>query len=107
MINLKASNNKLFFRAAEIVAVCNKLGSGPIGETLGQTPLLKAIYDTDEPTSDHRNAPVSAHIAAAGEGPLMVVPRAILIARGHTAAEARAAVEAGGSVRAILQDGAA
>ncbi|EDQ86366.1 uncharacterized protein MONBRDRAFT_28326 [Monosiga brevicollis MX1] len=76
MINVTVSNNKLFYRAAEIVA-----NLAHCSEESGQVALLKAIYQTDEVDEAITSLPLSEHIKKAT--PMkFIVPTASLMASG-------------------------
>jgi hypothetical protein len=99
MIDLRISNNKLFFRAIRI-----------IGELMGvddkdaADALLRSIYGTDDLEPSIRNAPVSAHIIE-GTGQDRIVPVALLIATGRFNVErARERVEREHIIRNIIRN---
>ena len=88
MINLTVSNNKLFHRSAEIVAMI----TGAVTAEQAGDCLLRAIHGIDAIDADTRAMPLSAHIEKATPLP-NIVPTAALLATGHfTVATARAAL---------------
>lgn len=76
MVDLKISNNKLYYRAISIISDLMGVESEKATDA-----LLASIYSTDKITSLHRDAPVQHHIERATTVS-KVVPRALLIATG-------------------------
>lgn len=101
MVNLTVANAKLFHRSVAIVA---RLSGA--GEEAARRALMRSIYADDGERWDGA-AELSRHIVRATAGE-RVVPVAILLARGAaaTAADARRAIEAGGSVEGVVGGGA-
>lgn len=94
MIDLRISNNKLYFRAIGIIS--DLMGAD---EEPARLALLKSIYQTDELTPAQLEAPVSHHIEASKDVPRLV-PMALLLATGKFSwAEADAALTADPIVR--------
>ncbi len=99
MIDLNISNNKLFYRTIYILQTF----MGIDYETARQS-VLRSIYQTDSPTEDILNMPVSKHIYNAN-GQEKVVPKALLIATGKfTYKEAEKELKKDPIVRNIVQD---
>jgi N-acetylmuramic acid 6-phosphate (MurNAc-6-P) etherase len=105
MVNMRLSNNKLFFRAIGIVEALTG-----VDKERALDSVLAAIY-ADASTPDEaaritelRELPVSAHVAAAAQVQ-RVVPVAILLALGayRAATDARQALVREPVVRALLQ----
>jgi N-acetylmuramic acid 6-phosphate (MurNAc-6-P) etherase len=80
MINLRVSNNKLFYRAVGII--CNIV---KVDEALATKCLLRAIYGTDD-IAQYENEPISKHISKALQTD-RVVPTAMLLASGASVTE--------------------
>jgi N-acetylmuramic acid 6-phosphate (MurNAc-6-P) etherase len=106
MIDLQVSNNKLFHRAAGIVAIFSE---APL--SAATQALLRALYSLDSTPlpADITDAPLSAHIAqaaAAQRAGIRVVPTAVVLATcPHlTAAEAAALLAATPMVGQLLAD---
>eukprot|EP00730_Choanoeca_flexa_P000104 TRINITY_DN10045_c0_g1_i2.p1 TRINITY_DN10045_c0_g1~~TRINITY_DN10045_c0_g1_i2.p1 ORF type:complete len:595 (+),score=84.81 TRINITY_DN10045_c0_g1_i2:158-1786(+) len=96
MINVTVSNNKLFYRAAEIVGDLAQCSADK-----GQEALLKAICRTDELTSEIKDADLSQHIKRATTMSF-IVPEASLIAAGMSQQEAHAMLKQQISLRDLL-----
>lgn len=77
MIDLRISNNKLFFRTLGIVSTL--MG---VSEDVARESILKAIYETDAPTDQMRTAPISEYVNSATPRE-KVVPIALLLATGE------------------------
>lgn len=104
MVDLRISNNKLFFRTLGIIQ--DLMG---VDETRAKNALLRSIYGID-PAPDGSlpeeifQRPVSAYIDASSTV-TKVVPRALLLATGrYTVAEATQALERNPIVRSILEE---
>jgi hypothetical protein len=83
MVDVRLSNNKLFFRAIKIVSEITQQT-----EAQATTHVLSAIYNTTK-VEDKLLLPPSEHIAAAFKTE-KVVPTALLLARGkHSLEEIR------------------
>ncbi|EGD79396.1 hypothetical protein PTSG_12927 [Salpingoeca rosetta] len=96
MINLTVSNNKLFHRSAEIVAKLAECSTEHAKEC-----LLKAVYETDELSPEIQHRPLSSHIEVAT--PLQfIVPKATLLARSATIAEAKQLLSQGQPLRSLI-----
>jgi N-acetylmuramic acid 6-phosphate (MurNAc-6-P) etherase len=76
MIDLRISNNKLYYRAISIIGDL----TGADEET-ARMALLRSVYRTDVVEKEKSNAPVSDHIEASKDVPKLV-PTALLIATG-------------------------
>lgn len=76
MIDLKISNNKLYFRTIAIISSIMK-----VDEETALRCTLKAIYETDRVTPALLKKKVSDHISAS-TGKHKVVPKAMLLATG-------------------------
>ncbi len=76
MIDLKISNNKLYFRTLQIISSIMK-----VDEKTALRCMLKAIYETDRVTPALLKKKVSDHISAS-TGKHKVVPKAMLLATG-------------------------
>ena len=76
MIDMKISNNKLYFRTIQIIASIMR-----VSEDTARTCMLKSIYETDKLTEQIESLPVSTHIQNA-TSKTKVVPRALLMATG-------------------------
>ncbi len=77
MIDLRISNNKLFYRTLGIVTTL--MG---VSDEIARESILKAIYATDTPTEAMRTAPISEYVNRATPRE-KVVPIALLIATGQ------------------------
>ncbi|MBN1902752.1 hypothetical protein JW926_15610, partial [Candidatus Sumerlaeota bacterium] len=98
MIDLNISNNKLFYRTIYILR--DIVG---VDEETARLSILRSIYETDHPTKERLDAPISEHIAA-GLWKDKMVPKAILMATGKfTYSEAEEALEKEPIVRAIIE----
>ncbi len=98
MIDLRISNNKLFFRTIGIIA--NIIG---VKEKLARECLLKSIYGTDKLTDKILKAPISEHIET-GTNQEKIVPRALLLATGKfNIASASKAIKKEPIVRNIIE----
>lgn len=84
MINLKVSNNKLFYRAIGIISEIGKVDQNKAREC-----LLKAIYGDTIDLSKTENFPISYHIESAAKRE-KVVPIALLLASGKVSSVASA-----------------
>lgn len=76
MVDLKISNNKLYYRTINIIADIMQVSKETATES-----MLKSIYETNRLTQEQQTFPISAHIAAA-TGKTKVVPKALLLATG-------------------------
>ncbi|XP_071119150.1 glucokinase regulatory protein-like [Haliotis cracherodii] len=74
MVDLKVSNNKLFYRAVGIIQRYSKLSPSD-----AQDYLLRSIYNTDSVAAETRTAPVAEHIRTATPQH-RVVPTALMAA---------------------------
>ncbi|MCX7918151.1 MAG: hypothetical protein N3A72_00810 [bacterium] len=98
MIDLKISNNKLYYRTMNIISDIMKVSKRNAMEC-----MLKAIYGTNRLTESQKTAPISAHINAA-TGKEKIVPTAMLLATGRfSVAEATAALKKEPIVRNIIK----
>jgi N-acetylmuramic acid 6-phosphate (MurNAc-6-P) etherase len=98
MVDLKISNNKLYFRTIKIIMDIMK-----VDEVTARDAVLKSIYATDKLTPKILNTPISAHINTATEK-TKVVPRALLLATGKlNYAQADEAIKKEPIVRHIVQ----
>ena len=98
MVDLRISNNKLFYRTVGIIADL-------IGVTTEEATeaLLRSVFETDALTDAQRNAPVSECIERA-KSVEKVVPKALLIATGRFGVEqAAATLSANPIVRAAIE----
>lgn len=77
MIDLRISNNKLYYRAIGIIS--DLIGAD---EETSRQALLRSVYQTDNLTQDQLDAPVSDHIETSTHVPRLV-PTALLIATGN------------------------
>ena len=76
MIDLKISNNKLFYRTIGIISeIAN------VSEDVARSAILKAIYETDSLTEAQIKSPISQYVSLATPK-TKIVPRAILMATG-------------------------
>jgi len=76
MIDLRISNNKLFYRT---IGIISKIMG--VKEEFARDCLLKSVYETDKLTENIIKAPISQHINA-GSKKEKIVPRALLLATG-------------------------
>lgn len=98
MVDLKISNNKLFFRTIQIISAIMKAD-----ERVARDSMLKSIYETDVLTPEILEAPISDHINKA-TGKTKVVPKALLLATGNfTYKKASEAIKKEPIVRHIIQ----
>lgn len=98
MIDLRISNNKLYYRSIGIIS--QLMG---VDEETGRLCLLRSIYGTDELSEAMLSAPISRHIEAGTTAP-KIVPTALLLATGQfTVAGAREALAADPIVRNIIK----
>ncbi len=98
MVDLRISNNKLFFRTVGIIS--DLIG---VDEKKGTDALLSSIFETDTLTDEHREAAISACIERA-KSVDKVVPKALLLATGRfTLAEATAALQRDPIVRTAIE----
>ena len=98
MIDLKVSNNKLYYRTINIISSVMNVDT----ETATKC-LHKAIYETDKVSAQITKTPISSHIEAS-TGKLKVVPTAMLLATGKfNYKSARKALESEPIVRNIIQ----
>jgi len=74
MIDLRISNNKLFYRT---IGIISKIMG--VNEEFARECLLKSVYETDKLTEKIIKAPISEHINA-GSKKEKIVPRALLLA---------------------------
>ncbi|MDX1973863.1 MAG: hypothetical protein SFY68_15140 [Candidatus Sumerlaeia bacterium] len=81
MIDLRISNNKLYFRAIRTIGILAN-----VDEEQARLALHRAVYQTDSLTADQTNAAPSAVIAASTRVN-RVVPIALLMARGSISFE--------------------
>jgi len=94
MVDLRISNNKLFFRTVGII--CDLTGAD---EETARQALIGSVYGTDEVSEEQLGAPVSDHIEAS-KTVTRVVPTALLMAtRKFTWAQAKEALEVDPVVR--------
>jgi len=77
MIDLRISNNKLFYRT---IGIISKIMG--VKEEFARECLLKSIYETDKLTEKIIKAPISEHINV-GSKKEKIVPRALLLATGN------------------------
>ncbi len=104
MVDLRISNNKLFFRTLGIIQ--DLMG---VDEATARTALLRSVYSTDGDAQGQlpesvTSQPISAHIEAS-KSVDKLVPRALLLATGKfTIATATEALKANPIVRSILSD---
>ena len=97
MVDLRISNNKLFFRTVGIISDLIA-----VDEKQATDALLRSIYETDTLANDHRDAAISACIERA-KSVDKVVPKALLLATGRfTLAEATAALQRDPIVRTAI-----
>lgn len=97
MIDLRISNNKLYYRSIGIIS--QLMG---VDEETGRLCLLKSIYGTDNLSVAQLDAPISRHIEA-GTTAHKIVPTALLLATGQfTVASAHEALAADPVVRNII-----
>jgi len=98
MIDLRISNNKLYYRSIDIVSVL--MG---VSEDVARESVQKALYHTDTLTDEIVNAPISGHVRAATDQE-KVVPKALLLATGKFSYhDACAALAQDPIVRNIIQ----
>lgn len=76
MVDLRISNNKLFFRTVGIIQDLID-----VEESVARESLIKSVYQTDTLTAEQIGAPISDHIEASKPVP-SVVPIALLLATG-------------------------
>lgn len=97
MIDLKISNNKLYYRTINIIADIMK-----VSKTVANESMLKSIYSTDRLTAEQKAAPISKHITTA-TNKRKIVPIAMLLATGkYTIQQASAALKAEPIIRNII-----
>ncbi|GAB4324165.1 MAG: hypothetical protein Kow0059_19670 [Candidatus Sumerlaeia bacterium] len=99
MIDLRISNNKLYYRS---IGIISRLMA--VDEETARRCLLRAIYGTDELSGAQLDAPVSRHIEA-GTTAEKIVPVALLLATGRfTVSDARRALAAEPIVRNVIRE---
>jgi N-acetylmuramic acid 6-phosphate (MurNAc-6-P) etherase len=99
MIDLKISNNKLYYRTINIIS--DIMG---VSKPVATESMLKSIYATDRLTKEQKTLPISAHIVAA-TGKIKVVPKAMLLATGKfNLSQASAALKKEPIVRNIIKE---
>ena len=99
MVDLRISNNKLFFRSIGIIS--DLMG---VDEETARMALLRSVYQADQITDTQDNAPVSEHIEASKDVPRLV-PVALLLATGKfTWQQASDALDADPVVRHAIAD---
>ena len=76
MIDLRISNNKLYYRTLGII---QKLMG--VDESVAKESLVRSIYATDEPTDEQRNAKISSYVERVTTAK-KIVPRALLLSTG-------------------------
>jgi N-acetylmuramic acid 6-phosphate (MurNAc-6-P) etherase len=76
MIDLRISNNKLYYRAIGIISDLTH-----VDEETARMALLRSVYRADDLTTAQLDAPVSDHIEASKDVPKLV-PTALLLATG-------------------------
>ena len=97
MVDLRISNNKLFFRTVGIISDLIA-----VDEEKATDALLRSIFETDTLANDHRQAAISACIERA-KSVDKVVPKALLLATGRfSLAEATAALQRDPIVRTAI-----
>jgi N-acetylmuramic acid 6-phosphate (MurNAc-6-P) etherase len=97
MVDLRISNNKLFYRTVRIVS--NIMS---VSEHAAQRAVLRSIYNTDTLTHSVSELPISSHIDAA-RGQEKLVPKALLLSTGQfTCRTAAAALRKEPIVRNII-----
>ena len=74
MVDLKISNNKLFYRTVGIIS--DLIG---VEEEEATVALLKAVYETDDLSKDQLDGAIQDHIEASKKVD-KVVPKALLLA---------------------------
>lgn len=77
MIDLRISNNKLFYRTTGIISDLMK-----VSPEQAQMALVRSVYETDALTDAQRTAPIREYIEVA-KSVDKVVPKALLIATGE------------------------
>jgi hypothetical protein len=83
MVDLRISNNKLYYRAIKIIQhIMN------VPADRARRCLLRSIYETDRVNSALTTAPISAHVQVA-TGRARIMPRALIMA-GSRATHAQA-----------------
>ncbi len=98
MIDLRISNNKLYYRTLGII---QKLMG--VDEATAKKSLVRSIYETDEPTSEQMNAKISQYVQKSTLAK-KVVPRALLLSTGRfTVAEATEALKEIPIVRTLVE----
>lgn len=98
MIDLKISNNKLYYRTLGIIQ--HLMG---VDEATAKESLLRSIFNTDTPTEQQRQAKISFYVETA-TSVKKIVPRALLLSTGRfTVAEATQALREVPIVRALIE----
>lgn len=99
MVDLRISNNKLFYRTVGIIADLIGVSTEEATEA-----LLRSVFETDTLTEAQRNAPISECIERAKPVD-KVVPKALLLATGRfTLQQATATLSANPIVRAAIEE---
>ncbi len=98
MIDLRISNNKLYYRSIRIIQ--DITGAS---EEKAEEALLRTIYESDVISDRERNTPVSRHIIKATERE-KIVPAALILASGNvTYAEALKKIQSEHIIRNIIK----
>jgi N-acetylmuramic acid 6-phosphate (MurNAc-6-P) etherase len=99
MIDLKISNNKLFFRTLGIIQ--HLMG---VDEETARSGLIRSIFGVDQPTEEQKNAKISDYVNKA-TGARKIVPRALLLTTGQMNVEqATRRLEENPAVRPIVEE---
>ena len=99
MVDLKISNNKLFFRTQHIICSIMK-----VDEETALEAMFRSIYETDTVPDSIRHKNISEHIQNA-TGKDKVVPKALLLATGKfTYKQAHDAINRQPVVRQVIQE---
>lgn len=102
MIDLRISNNKLFYRS---IGIISKIMG--VSEDAARDSILKSLYDSENITDEQRNAPISQHVAAATPKS-KIIPKALLLSTGKfNLAEASKRIEQEPIIRKLIEQMAA
>ncbi len=98
MIDLKISNNKLYYRTLGIIR--DLMG---VDEATAKESLVRSIFAEEKPTPEQRSAKVSTYVERA-TGAKKIVPRALLLATGKfTLEQAARALQETPIVRVLVE----
>lgn len=100
MVDVSVSNNKLFYRAANIVSKITSIESKKSEEL-----IIKSIWETDSITEDLLNLPISQHIQKAFSRPNpKIVPIAILMAFNKSYEQAKETINKEPIIRKVIAE---